>query len=191
MGDLNLKGARMSDGDIVYGPMDGSSNTLHFNQEGRCTASLRHKTMRAMRKAQAQNMRNVLLDNGDEIPLVLALRQFKRMVLDSKINDTLYIILSEPEEHKADILIDEFSSALKAARRLNWLDSGYDNAEMRFIEAIEELATKLRRPPAKGELAAHLGKKQSNISKLCKATGFDWLPQENQLAKLYGKRCPP
>jgi hypothetical protein len=184
---LNLKGIKMPDGDIVYGPLDGSGNALHFNQGGQATVELRHKHMGSLRRAQAKGLRKALLENGDETPLVLALQQFN-MRGDSKINDALFRILFEPSQYKAEILIDEFSSALKAARRLNWLDSGYDNSEMEFIEAIEKLATKLHRPPAKGELATFLGCQKSNVSKLCKATGFDWLPRENQLAQLYGKQ---
>jgi hypothetical protein len=169
------------DGTKVYGP-EGATQ-LYFSATGEYRGALwRNKDQEAHRRAVTKGIPVVLKENGNPSGLVYALMQLpppcgevrrEHLIVLGYINRILH-----EDTVKVQGLIDKFSSAMKAARRLNGIDGNKTESE-RFWEHVEELCRKYKRPPTKGEIvkAFYIGG-ASTVSKLAKKTGLYWLPDD-------------
>lgn len=171
------------DGAKVYGPEECTQ--LYFSSAGEYRGALwRNKDQKTHRRAVTKGIPVVLKENGNPSGLVSALMQLpppygelrrQHLIVLGYINRILH-----EDTVKVERLIGEFSSAMKAARRLNGIDGNKTESE-RFLEHVEELCRKYKRPPTKGEIvkAFYTGEhRASTVSKLAKKTGLYWLPDD-------------
>lgn len=165
-----------ANGQVDFGPLDG--NKLCFSSGGKYLGMpIKDRNQASIRKAQTKNRKGAIDKNGRLTPVAAELCQLNHV---SKNNGTISIVRKLTEimtapSTRADRLIDEFASTLKAARRLNLLDGSTGGLSVEFIEAIEEFCKKEGRPPTKSELAMTFCKSIQDISKLCASNRFEWL----------------
>jgi hypothetical protein len=170
------------DGTKIFGPENGTR--LYFTPSGQCGYHWRSRDQVKHRKAATKGFSGVLNANGNPSVLVGALMQLspgsetphlEHEIILGHINRVLH-----SDSPKANRLMDELSSAIKAARRLNGIDSKDSEAE-NFLENVCKLGTEFGRPPTKGELSERFYNfDSSKVSKQAKATGLSWLPDSSR-----------
>ena len=103
---------------------------------------------------------------------------------------TLLEIISTDDDKKAQQMLLEFSQNVRAGRI--WIREVLTGAGpyQSFFRELKRLSEELHQPPSKGRLSKALGLKNNaaRISKICRATGFDWLPKDKPGPKTSKKR---
>ena len=133
-------------------------------------------------------LREILYANDDE-----AEKQLSEFLRRIKAARALINNLPKPPKRKSHkfVLIrsdwkpDEYAElvnlAAKECRRRNRADHKWvfrKGPYEFFFRELKRLAQELGQPPTKGELGKALGLDASQLSKICRATGFDWLPTD-------------
>jgi hypothetical protein len=166
-------------GDKFYGPPHGTR--FYFSSTGKYKGMLwKSADQKAHRKSLTQRLPGTLLENGEPTPLVAALMQLNLQSRGHQLIVTGYLltILRCGTTATSKKLIAEFSSALKAARRLNGLDKSDIGPKEKFMLEIDELCKENDRLPTYGEMAERFYNYDSaKVSKLAKANGV-MLPDE-------------
>ena len=164
---------------------------LVFLKSGDVQIGKSGKTLLAEQKSLTKGFK-VFDAQGRKSPIVDALKMlpFKHAGAERALVDNLREILVSSDDLKAERLIDEFASALKAVRRLRGTGAKHSNEHQRFDAALAHLAKKLGRPPTKGALARQLCVSPYEISKLAKVNGFSWLPN-NAPGRTKGRKLLP
>jgi len=175
----NVQITTEANGDKIYGPPKGTH--WRFSATGEYKGmGWRSRDQKAHRKSVTQRFSGVLLENGEPTPLVGALMQLNLQSRKDQliVIDYLLSILRCETTAISKKLILEFTSALKAARRLNGLDRSDVGPKEKFMLEIDELCKENGRLPTYGEMAERFYNYDSaSVSKLAKANGVT-LPDE-------------
>jgi hypothetical protein len=94
-----------------------------------------------------------------------------------KVLNALREILSANDDEAKKKLL-EFSRRIRATRAL--ISSLSKGPRHSFFCELKRLAQELGEPPTKGELGKALGLDAAQLQKICRATGFDWLPTKKR-----------
>jgi hypothetical protein len=99
------------------------------------------------------------------------------------------IIYTEDDQKAAERLSD-FSRQVRAARIWFWGLLRGAGPYQSFFRELKKLSEELHQPPSKRLLAKALGLENNawRMSKICRETGFDWLPNDKPGPKTFKKR---
>jgi hypothetical protein len=170
------------DGTKVYGPE--TSTRIYMTPSGEWGYHWRSRDQVAHRRRFTKGILGALDKNGNPSQLVGALMQLPPPASDLR-RDQLTVLshlnrILHADSAAARILIDKFSSALKAARVLNGIDEKQSRSK-EFLEHVLELCRGYGYPPTKGALAEQFYNfDSSKVSKQAKATGLSWLPDNSR-----------
>jgi len=110
------------------------------------------------------------------------LRDLQALVFDptakERVAERILDIMREPSTVTAERKLDELRSDLTAARRLSYADPKATNKHDSFRAILQHEAKRLQRVPTKSDMREALCVNAAEVSHLCTANGFAWLPTE-------------
>jgi hypothetical protein len=106
---------------------------------------------------------------------------------DILLSQILREIFQTADQTRFNRHLDALVSTVRALREL-WLKRFKTATGSRFINAVQVLARKHKRPPTKAEITEHLCCELSQTSKWCRDHGFEWLPNAPAGRRRTGRR---
>jgi hypothetical protein len=159
----------LTDGSRECGPWPlGEGGTITFLAGGKVAVGVAGPAFQAQKKKVIRRFKVE--------PVLLAMLEAAfQPPYDGRLSHFLQAITRVNDSLEFDRYLDALLGALRAIRELRF--QRFETATgRRFINAVQALACKHKRPPFKIEITNYLCCELSQTSKWCREHGFEWLP---------------